>query len=577
MKLNTNRDDQEARARASLRQTFVSEPDLDDCRPREKWRLRFLKLQLTGKHEIEIEFRTRDDQWQTLRVENSRRSDFDSIRKELDAHNACLPSNRKDAVAFVAELIRQTPIVPFIACASPQFCNRATGFIMPYKQYGSALGAYLWDDVNAPPEFGKRKGDLATYQRTVLRIALSSPYVAMAIMIALAGPLVDYVEQRRGRRLLTETSIIHFAGESSSGKTTLGRVGQSVGGSPTIETDYEATDRGIAEHAYRRKNLVIVIDDTESAGLTDAEILAKMLKFAHHVPCGRYKAISMKASRSDLPELRWSEYGISSGPETLGALAARLQKKRGGDRVRILDIELPTPAEGGIFGSSVTANRKRPADSVGLIDELEDGLLACHGVLFDAWIKHLLAHDPADRIIARFERFLEATAAGSNGLERRFAMKFAMLYAAGMIGVERGLLPWPDDWPMRAVRHCYENSLRQRDPEAAATAAAVRKLARSLPSPEAFPVFVAERGRYPRWGDDQIGFHLKRGDKTETFIAKERLRLGCDIVTQVFARLLELKIVGAREATRRRPNRCVFDCLRERSSRSACGGWTGAG
>ena len=58
-----------------------------------------------------------------------------------------------------------------------------------------------------------------------------------------------------------------------------------------------------------------------------------------------------------------------------------------------------------------------------------------------------------------------------------------------------------------------------------------------------------ERGRYPRWGDDQIGFHLKRGDKTETFFAKERLRLVCDpeafIETQVFARLLELKIVGA--------------------------------
>ena len=266
MKSNTNRDDQEARARFALRETFVSEPDLDDCRPREKWRLKFLQLQLTGKHEIEIEFRTRDDQWQMLRVENSRRSDFDSIRRELDAHNACLPSNRKDANAFVEELIRQTPTVPFIACASPQFCNRATGFVMPYKQYGSARGAYLWDDVNAPPEFGKTKGDLATYQRTVLRIARSSPYVSLAIMIALAGPLVDYVEQRRGRRLLTETAIIHFAGKSSSGKTTLGRVGQSVVGSPTIETDYEATDRGIAEHAYRRNNLVLVIDDTESAG-----------------------------------------------------------------------------------------------------------------------------------------------------------------------------------------------------------------------------------------------------------------------------------------------------------------------
>ena len=197
--------------------------------------------------------------------------------------------------------------------------------------------------------------------------------------------------------------------------------------------------------------------------------------------------------------------------------------------------------------SPLTENRR--AISAGLIDELEDGLLACFGVLFDAWIKHLLAHDLADRIIDHFDRFVEATAAGSNGLERRFAMKYAMLYAACMIGVEDGLLPWPEDWPMRAVRHCYENSHRQRDPEAAATTAALRKLARSLRSRDEFPVFVDERGQYPRWGDDQIGFHLKRGDKTETFFAKERLRLVGDpeafIEPQVFARLLELKIVGA--------------------------------
>ena len=39
MKSNTNRDDQEARARFSRRQTYVNEPDWEDCRPRENRRL----------------------------------------------------------------------------------------------------------------------------------------------------------------------------------------------------------------------------------------------------------------------------------------------------------------------------------------------------------------------------------------------------------------------------------------------------------------------------------------------------------------------------------------------------------
>lgn len=141
---------------------------------------------------------------------------------------------------------------------------------------------------------------------------------------------------------------------------------------------------------------------------------------------------------------------------------------------------------------------------------LETWLPRCHGVLFDAWIEYLIENDASSRLIECVREFVAATASGANGLEQRFAKKFALLYAAGRVGVESGLLPWPVEWSMRAVRHCYENSLKERDPGFAATTKAVRLLAKSLSSKERFPKFVAKRGHYPSWDDNQVGLHRNR-------------------------------------------------------------------
>jgi hypothetical protein len=353
--------------------------------------------------------------------------------------------------------------------------------------------------------------------------------------------------RRRKVRLLSETAIIHFAGETSSGKTTLGQVAQSVSGSPEIETDYEATDRGIAEQAYRRSHLGLVIDDTEAAGLGDEETWTKMQKFAQRVPRGRSKAISGRAKRSDLPELDWTTYGISSGPDSLAELAARLHRRRQGDRVRLLDIILPLLGVGGIFGSAVTADGKRPADSGALIRRIEATILACHGVVFDAWMSFLVSHDVAERAIDLVSEFVTATAGGENGLEQRFAAKFAVPYAAGVIAVEAGLLPWPPDWPWRAVEHCYMNSRRARDPAGVDANRALKRLSGELTSATRFPRFRAQRGQYPTWRQDQIGVRLIAGGRTTTWFSKDRLALVCGgdstIGERMFAKLVEMKFV----------------------------------
>jgi hypothetical protein len=527
----------------------LNEPKVPECKPTQSWKVRLIKIGTTGRYEIDVQYRTRLGKIESLRVDAGLRSESDRIRRELDSRNARLPFDKKVALTFIENLIRQVPATPFIACASPVFCDGGMGFVMPNKQYGSARGKFIWDVDNASPEFGAIQGQLSDYVQGVLNPALSSPYLTLAILIPLASSLLGYVAQRRKVRLLTETAIIHFAGESSSGKTTLGCVAQSVSGSPEIDTDYDGTDRGIAEQAYRRSHLALVIDDTESAGLSDEETWAKMQKFAQRVPRGRSKAISGRARRSDLPELGWTVFGISSGPESLADLAARLHRQRQGDRVRLLDVILPSLATGGIFGSSVTAGGTRPAVSAKLIKRIEETIATCHGVLFDAWMSFLVSHDVADRAIDLVAEFVKATAGGENGLEQRFAAKFAVPYAAGVIAVEAGLLRWPTDWPWRAVWHCYMNSRRARDPIGVDANRALKQLAGHLTSVILFPQFMAQRGQYPTWRPNQIGIRVVAGGHMTTWFAKERLALVCGgdrtIGERVFAKLVELKCVQA--------------------------------
>jgi hypothetical protein len=536
----------QSKARQAVTEAWVAEPDVEECRPRSRWRVRLINSRPAEKFEVEIGFRTREGRQDLLRFDNARRSDFDWVRKELESRNARLPDNKRTAVEFVRDLIRKTPAKPVIACSCPGWTPDGTGFIMPRRRYGNAKVDYIWDSKEVPPQFGEIKGDLATYQKTVLATASKSPYVSLAVMIALAGPLPDYVERRRQVRLLPETAIFHFAASSSSGKTTLAKAAQSVFGSPEIDTDYEASDRGLAESAYHRNNLALVIDDTESSGLGELETFAKVQKLAQHLPRGRSKAISTRSARNDLPSLHWSCNAISTGPETIAEMAARLRRKRQGDRARILDIKLPSPERGGVFGSHVTASRGSAGESAVLVESLETWLPKCHGVLFDAWINYLIENDASSRLIEYFREFAAVLSGGANGLEQRFAKKLAILYAAGRVGVESGLLPWPRDWPMRSVRHCYENSLEERDPDVAATMRAVRRLTKAVGAKDLFPRVLAQRGRYPTWNDSQIGFHRIDGPKCETFLAKERLQLICDEFDSesgLFQRLLEMKVV----------------------------------
>ena len=127
--------------------------------------------------------------------------------------------------------------------------------------------------------------------------------------------------------------------------------------------DYEVTARGVAEACYARNDLLMVLDDTETAALEDNELFRVMMLIGQRLPSGRAKTIARSAAKAGFPAMNWFCFGVSTGPETQADLAQRLGKKRHGQRVRFID--LPVSQMIGVeFSRACSATRKRKSKIV---------------------------------------------------------------------------------------------------------------------------------------------------------------------------------------------------------------------
>ena len=111
------------------------------------------------------------------------------------------------------------------------------------------------------------------------------------------------------------------------------------------------------------------------------------------------------------------------------------------DNVRFIDIPVPPVDEGGIFDAGGTDAASRNAKAEGYLTRIEAGIAANYGVLWPAYIKHLLTLDIQTVVSAYMQEYL-LLAKPAPGIEERIAKKFALVFAAGRISQAAGLLPW---------------------------------------------------------------------------------------------------------------------------------------
>jgi Domain of unknown function (DUF927) len=489
----------ERTSRREVAQQFVRAPD----KIRKKWSVQILRRgSLTGPAFIEFKFPTQGGGLSELTVRNSDLRHNKQLLDQFSDYLPIFPADVSKADTSQYEFIRG---LVSSAASSIALLPDATGFIdlktfVTYNEIIHADGRRLARPRLGEPETpevvdikGTPKG-----ARKLLKLARYSTYLAFGIGVALAAPLPSYVKLCRKQdesipELVRETAVFNLSGKSSSGKSSVCLAAMSLAGSPDRAGTLDFSRRGLAEMASASNDLLLVMDDTEKA--EEGELTKALKAMIHMVPGGRSKTISRSADQ--FPVLRWSTFGLSSSPRAISKLAKENRWTMSpGDKVRLLDIGVPGPSEGGNFDLVDDPAEVRAKRSVKLIAKLERGYSNNTGHTIPEWILHLMAKNRAKRIMDLANKFIRGVGARGQGWEFRFALKFGVVYAAMKMGIEAGILPWPKSFPLKVATKCYHKARnaaktsRERGSDAAAT------LRRLLDQPRRV-VAVASAGNKP--------------------------------------------------------------------------------
>jgi hypothetical protein len=429
------------------------------------------------------------------------------LRLALKRQGAKLHGTIADQVQYVARLIKVMPAGEFISTGKPGF--RGEGFIAGPRMLGDAKDKFVWMPDDKNKGIGDRRGTFQDWKELVAVPAASSSFATTSICIAVGACLRSYVRDRIGtidglRPLAREGAVFNFSGHSSTGKSFQAAIAASAGGAPEAINDLNFSRRGLEEVAQGHNDHLLILDDTEKHTGIEMKLVSALKCVNQIVPQGKSKDIA-KSARDKYPALSWSCLAISSSPIPIDELAAKLEWTRSaGEKLRLIDIPVPPPEKAGIFDRLSGSRREKIKEADNLIKKIAAGMANNYGHLILAWVKYLLEENRAGRVQELTDRFVQKVAPGGLGHETRLAEKFGIVYAAGRMAVDAGLLPWDKSLPWKAVNRCYRCAVAGMSTVEDRAKSQLKSIAAMLDNPERFPK-AKSAGAPTVYGSNTIG------------------------------------------------------------------------
>jgi Domain of unknown function (DUF927) len=307
----------------------------------------------------------------------------------------------------------------------------------------------------------------------------ASSYLTFGIGLAFAGPLLRLVRQPEG-------AIFYLAGKTTKGKTLTELAGLSAieRANRDLLLTHDASDRAIEEDCAAHNDLLQIIDEISRMIGSQAECREKVRRLAHKVTGGGGTRRSAKARQdADLADLRWRVTCLWSGEYSLGAEFLGRERARG-ELVRLIEIPVPEH-EDGVFDRLGAVQLPR----IKLVKKAEKAVEENFGHPIRTFIEHLVG-DPEThtrRATELIDKFLQKIGAGNDPWARRFATKFAVVYAAARLAAELGVAPWPPSHPFKCVERLYKAARAQVITPEEAFTALLHQLANNASSESRFP------------------------------------------------------------------------------------------
>ncbi|MBU1230308.1 MAG: DUF927 domain-containing protein [Proteobacteria bacterium] len=322
-------------------------------------------------------------------------------------------------------------------------------FVLADTVYGEQAGELIVPQGIPTENPFRQKGSLEEWREHVGRACGGNSRLVLAVCAALAAPLLEPLNQESGG--------LHFVGGSSLGKTTALRVAGSVcGGGPNgFIKQWRATDNGLEGIAAAHCDALLCLDEMGQAGSRVVSEVAYMLAN------GQGKGRARRDGQARKPHT-WRLLYLSSGEVTLADKVAEDGKGRvkAGQTVRVVDIIADAGAGHGLFEK---LHGRASADL--FARQLKEASDNFYGTPLRAFLQAVVADRDnitlqTQKIMRTFE--VDNCPEGADGQVRRVCGRFALMAAAGELGISLGVMPWPPGEALTAAATCFRSWIAHR-------------------------------------------------------------------------------------------------------------------
>jgi len=321
-----------------------------------------------------------------------------------------------------------------------------SGFLIGADHVGSNGGETVRLDTRVKSHVVfSAKGTLEEWKSGVALRCRGNSRLILSITSGLAGPIIGLLGEESGG--------FHLFGSTSIGKSTALRVCASVLGDPARVTKQWRTTANASEaNCAAHNNLTLVMDEM---GQADPKGVGEMIYMI-----GNDKGKSRLDRDSNLrTPYEWRLLVLSSGEVDVAGFISSGGRSpvRGGQLVRLVDVPADAGKGLGIFED--IQNELGPEQYARMIKE---GTTQFHGAAIKAFLEVIVNH--RDRIIEEcrtlVSEFMECfqDLIHSGELKRK-CRKFALNYAAGVVGIRYKILPFSEKEILEAIQICFEATI----------------------------------------------------------------------------------------------------------------------
>jgi putative DNA primase/helicase len=436
-----------------------------------------------------LKFRDRDRKRHTLLLKPEQESKS-ALCKLLKRHGYTVPTDDKGPERLVARIVNANPKRRVLLVERPGW--HSDQFKLGSKTVGDGkepiiLGDKLGSHVARVAQRGAF-GGFEGWKDNIAGVAsTTSSYLVFALSVGFAAPLLHLTGVHNGG--------FHFWAPSARGKSTAQACAATIFGSGEgrgngYSRTWETTDTAVEERGCGHCDLPFILDEIQTLDSNPKAAAQRASKIIYSLASGTWKARSGRYTGQLAGDLnQYRTLVLSSGEDSL-AEHSRVggARRQDGEAVRLIDVPVPKRATG-IFDRLPKGSSG--VDSGILASALERDCVLYYGTAGRVYISKLVRQVRRDRaglaarLDSRMEEFLTKSRVDrTNGYAVRFARRFALAYAAGLLAIDYGVVPsgdldsncgqvfleldhivpvlWDRDLVYRSIRRVYQKAWRQR-------------------------------------------------------------------------------------------------------------------